>query len=61
MINELDLASFPQFNELSEEIRKLILSYIADAPLEDKVPGPLGSVQDHHEEAIIIMGTVPVH
>jgi hypothetical protein len=49
MINELDLASFPQFYQLNEDIRKLILSFIADAPLEDKVPGPIGSGgQPHH-------------
>jgi hypothetical protein len=40
---EIELPKFPQFAELNKDICRLILSYIADAPLEHKIPGPIGN------------------
>jgi hypothetical protein len=37
----IEQPKFPQFAELNEDICRLILSYIADAPLEQKFPGPI--------------------
>jgi hypothetical protein len=34
MITELDLHSFPEFQRLDDDIRKIILSFVADAPSE---------------------------
>jgi hypothetical protein len=34
MIEQLDLPTFPQFNELNGELRQHILSFVAEAPLE---------------------------
>lgn len=34
-----DLKEFPQFTELSEDLCQLILAFVADAPLEQRLPG----------------------
>lgn len=36
-----DLKEFPQFAELSEDLCQLILVFVADAPLEQRLPGPI--------------------
>ena len=37
LINKLNLPSFPQFEEFDDDIRKLILSYVAEAPYEEEI------------------------
>ena len=37
LINKLNLPSFPQFEQFDDDIRKLILSFVAEAPFEQKL------------------------
>ncbi len=37
LINKLSLPSFPQFEKFDDDIRKLILSYVAEAPFEKRL------------------------
>jgi hypothetical protein len=41
MINHSSLSSFPQFQSFSAEIRRLVLSFVADGPMEHKEPEAL--------------------
>lgn len=37
LINKLNLPSFPQFEQFDDDIRKLILSFVAEAPFEQRL------------------------
>ncbi len=37
LINKLNLPSFPQFEQFDDDIRKLILSFVAEAPFEQRI------------------------
>jgi len=37
LINKMNLPSFPQFEQFDDDIRKLILSFIAEAPFEERL------------------------